>query len=55
MLLEDHDPVWLELRDLHIADVSKLFSFVHPIGNLLLKYIECSMLTSEVFFGTYFK
>lgn len=22
VLLEDHDPIWLELRDAHIADVS---------------------------------
>lgn len=22
VLLEDHDPIWLELRDSHIADVS---------------------------------
>lgn len=25
VLLEDHDPVWLELRHAHIADVCSMF------------------------------
>lgn len=24
ILLADHDPIWMEMRDLHIADVSEL-------------------------------
>lgn len=28
VLLEDHDPIWLELRHAHIADVSMRFQLL---------------------------
>lgn len=29
VLLEDHDPVWLELRHAHIADVGPAFTILY--------------------------
>lgn len=33
MLLEEHDPIWLELRHAHIADVSLMPRYLFLFGN----------------------
>jgi hypothetical protein len=38
VLLEDHDPLWLELRHLHVADVRFL-----PSSNIVLCFGNCVM------------
>jgi syntaxin-binding protein 1 len=38
-LLEDHDPLWLELRHAHIADVSSMYYIcVFRLLNFILVY-----------------
>ncbi|RWW29718.1 hypothetical protein GW17_00005761 [Ensete ventricosum] len=31
VILEDHDPIWLELRHAHIADVSLMISYLDTL------------------------
>lgn len=44
VLLEDHDPIWLELRDSHIADVS----FVTQIGDYYFMMMEDAFTAQSV-------
>jgi len=44
VLLEDHDPIWVELRHAHIADVCPAFLFDFCSVGFIVYYLASSLL-----------
>ncbi len=55
VLLEEHDPIWLEIRDLHIADVGLAPCFkdlyVHSNIHYSQKLNETTCFNGNIFIG----